>query len=145
MIEAGWAIPLQVAWHGVRDSAWPIIAFAGLYEVTGEHCWMDAVIKLADIIVDTQHDDGSWDMQIGWYKATKVPLQTGIGMNGLCRAHAITGDERYLNSAVRLAKTRKGTFPKEISFILMLQVTGGITHLQLFWKVGVIYGNIREI
>jgi len=114
MIEAGWAIPpYKVAWHGVRDSAWPIIAFAGLYEVTGEQCWMDALIKLADIIVDTQHNDGGWDMKIGWYKATKVPLQTGIGMNGLCRAHAITGDERYLNAAIEAGKKLKeSTFPE---------------------------------
>lgn len=114
LIAEGWALPpYKVEWHSVRDSAWPIIALAALYEVTQETRWLQGVEKLADAVVDLQNPDGSWDLTIGWYNGTRVPLQLGIGINGLGRAHQLTGKERYKAAMLRAAqKLEESVFPE---------------------------------
>ncbi len=105
MVADGWALPpYKVEWHSVRDSAWPIIALSGLYEATGEHKWLDCIKKIAAAVMDLQKEDGSWDLIIGWYDGTKVPLQIGIGINGLIRYYQLTGDERALQSINKAAE-----------------------------------------
>lgn len=114
MVEDGWAIPpYKVEWHSVRDSAWAIIALSGLYEITREQKWLDCICKIATAVMDLQNQDGSWDLFIGWYNGTKVPLQIGIGINGLIRYYQLTGDKRALQAITKAAeKLMNDTFPE---------------------------------
>lgn len=114
MVADGWALPpYKVEWHSVRDSGWTIIALAGLFEVTGEQMWMNSIHQIATAVMDLQNQDGSWDLFIGWYDGTKVPLQIGIGINGLRRYYQLTGDQRALQAIKKAAhKLMNDTFPE---------------------------------
>lgn len=117
LMAAGWAVPpYEVAWHGIRDSAWPLIAFAALYDATSEKKWLDACEKLAEGIMKSQNEDGTWDLMLGWYNGNQCPMQTGIGLTGLARYHQLTQDERALRSMIKGADSivEECTFPEGV-------------------------------
>ena len=103
MLERGWGLfPYPVAWHGSRDSTWPLIGLLALYEATGEERWMEGCRRIVDNLLATQHEDGAWGMTLGWHRALSA-LHLGITLTGLSLYHQRSGDERVRESLIRVA------------------------------------------
>lgn len=72
------------------------------FEVEGDERFREAAMRAAKWLCDAQDHDGCW-------RNFGSPMTSSSGVNlyntrsawGLCRAHAITGEQRFLNSAVK--------------------------------------------
>jgi len=103
MLARGWAQPpYHVAWHGSRDSGWPLIALSALYEATGEARWLAGARQIVDALLAAQGEDGGWDMWFGWRRCLSA-LHLGITLTALSRYHALTGEARVRAALLRAA------------------------------------------
>jgi hypothetical protein len=103
MLDRGWGLPpYHVAWHGPRDSGWPLIALLALFAATGEQKWLDGSQRIVDALVTHQLDDGTWSQEMGWYRSAGA-MQLGVTITALGAYHRSTGDERCRKSLVRAA------------------------------------------
>jgi len=112
MLDRGWAMPpYHVAWHGARDSGWPLIALTALYEATGEAKWLVGCQRIVDALLKAQHEGGGWDIWLGLYRAVSA-FHQGIVLTGLSRYHLLTSDERVQEPLIRAANAilEQGTY-----------------------------------
>lgn len=93
-----------------------------LYEITGEEKYLNSAIKFADWLIEHQREDGSWPIGIDREDEVCAPnVGPGDAPNvgiSLIRLHKVTGEEKYLNSAIRTVKysikmqaTEGGAYP----------------------------------
>ena len=93
MIEEGWATPpYHSEWHSARDSGWTLIGLSAVYEATGEEKYLKGIQKVAQALIEAQHENGGWPI-VFWFHVGYCPFQIGIALTGLMRAHQLTGDE----------------------------------------------------
>jgi hypothetical protein len=117
MSDKGWLTPPYIqSWHGVRNSAWPAVAFVTLYQTTHEDRFLAAARKIVYALKDFQQPDGSFPMVLGFYQGS-APLQSSIAMIALMRYHQCTGDPvvrdlflRGLDSILRDLRFPDGEF-----------------------------------
>ena len=93
LIEEGWATPpYHSEWHSSRDSGWPLIGLAAVYEATGEERYLDAMTTVARALAAAQRENGGWPIVLRFNEGY-CPFQMGIALTGLMRYHQVTGDE----------------------------------------------------
>lgn len=93
-----------------------------LYEITREEKYLNSAIKFADWLIKHQRNDGAWPIGIDREGEICAP-NTGpgdapnIGIS-LIRLHKVTGEKKYLNSAIQTVKysikmqaTEEGAYP----------------------------------
>jgi len=93
-----------------------------LYEITGEKKYLNSAIKFADWLIKHQREDGAWPIGIDREDEVCAPNVgpgdvPNIGIS-LIRLHKVTGEKKYLNSAIRAVKysikmqaTETGAYP----------------------------------
>ena len=93
-----------------------------LYEITGEKKYLNSAIKFADWLIKHQREDGAWPIGIDREDEVCAPnVGPGDVPNisiSLIRLHKVTGEKKYLNSAIRAVKysikmqaTETGAYP----------------------------------
>lgn len=93
MVELGWAQPpYHSRWHSCRDSGWPLIGLAAVYEATGDERYRRAMRRVFEALRGAQEANGGWSMELGFHIG-HCPFQVGIGLTGIGRYHEATGDE----------------------------------------------------
>jgi len=95
MLERGWALPpYPVAWHGYRDSGWPLIALLALYQITGEEKWMAGCQRIVESLVAVQDREDVWTQEmVGWHRSYSA-LHLGVIITALSNYHRLTGDDQ---------------------------------------------------
>ncbi len=92
MVQAGWCRPpYHSNWHSVRDSGWPLIGMAAVYEATGDRRYLQAMREIAAALRQAQHADGGWPIEL-LYHTGFCPFQIAVCLTGLARYHQISGD-----------------------------------------------------
>ncbi|MDA0746547.1 MAG: hypothetical protein O2954_08500 [bacterium] len=93
MVDRGWAQPpYHSNWHSARDSGWPLIGLAAVYEATGEEKYRLAMRSIFEAVRDAQHKNGGWSMEL-FFNTGFCPFQNAVCLTGLGRYHETTGDE----------------------------------------------------
>jgi len=96
MVEAGWCRPpYHSSWHSARDSGWPLIGMAAVYEATGDERYRRAMRQIFEALRQAQHDNGGWPIELFFHLGFS-PLHLGICLTGLARYHEVCGDEEVL-------------------------------------------------
>ncbi|RLE07342.1 hypothetical protein DRJ00_08310 [Candidatus Aerophobetes bacterium] len=79
-----------------------------LYEITKEEKYLNSAIKFANWLIKHQRDDGAWptgidreDEVCAPHVAPGDPANIGVS---LIRLHKVTGEKKYLNSAMQTVK-----------------------------------------
>lgn len=93
MVEIGWCKPpYHSNWHSARDSGWPLIGMAAVYEATGDERYCRAMRQIFEAVRQAQHDNGGWSIEL-FFNVGFSPLHLGICLSGLARYHEACGDE----------------------------------------------------
>jgi hypothetical protein len=93
MVDAGWTQPpYHSSWHGSRDSGWPLIGLAALYEATGDDRYRAGMRRIFEAVREAQSEEGGWPMELVFNQAL-CRFQISICLSGLARYHACSGDE----------------------------------------------------
>jgi len=93
MVEVGWCMPpYHSNWHSARDSGWPLIGMAAVYEATGDERYRRAMRRIFEAVREAQHDNGGWSIEL-FFNVGFSPLHLGICLTGLARYHEACGDE----------------------------------------------------
>jgi len=101
MVEAGWCLPpYHSNWHSARDSGWPLIGMAAVYEATGDERYRGAMREIFAALRRAQHDSGGWSIEL-FFNVGFSPLHLGICLTGLARYHEACGDEEVLEVFAR--------------------------------------------
>lgn len=96
MVEAGWCCPpYHSNWHSARDSGWPLIGMAAVYEATGNERYRRAMRQIFKALRQAQHDNGGWSIEL-FFHVGFSPLHLGICLTGLARYYEACGDEEVL-------------------------------------------------
>jgi hypothetical protein len=115
MLDRGWGLPpYDIAWHGYRDSGWPLTALLALYETTGEERWMAGCQRILEALVEVQNRSDVWTQeQAGWHRSYSA-LHLGVIITALSNLHRVTGDERAHDLLIRLGDIflRQCSFPE---------------------------------
>ncbi len=92
MVGLGWAQPpYHSSWHSCRDSGWPLIALAAVYEATGDDRYRVAMRRVFEAMRAAQDPAGGWSMELGFHVG-HCPFQMGVGLTGVGRYHEVTDD-----------------------------------------------------
>ena len=107
MADAGWASPpYHSNWHSSRDSGWPLIGMAAVFEHTGDERYSSAMRRIFEAVRNARHENGGWSMEL-FFNRGFCPFQNAICLTGLARYHAATGDPEaagvFLDGALFLA------------------------------------------
>ena len=93
MVEAGWCRPpYHSNWHSVRDSGWPLIGMAAVFEATGDERYRVAMGGIAAALRRAQGPDGSWPIEL-LYNRGYCPFQIAVCLTGLGRYCEVCEDE----------------------------------------------------
>ena len=93
MVGAGWAQPpYHSNWHSARDSGWPLIGLAAVYEATGVDRYRQAMRRIFTAVRNAQHANGGWSMEL-FFHTGFCPFQIAVCLTGLARYHETCDDE----------------------------------------------------
>jgi len=87
-----------------RESAWPLLSFAALYEVTGEEKYRDAGMIIINGMLDVVEEFGEmmWEYPLGTGVFSSYML--AMTFNGVWDMYTATGDEKVLGLWKTLSK-----------------------------------------
>ena len=101
MVERGWTSPpYHSSWHSCRDSGWPLIGMAAVFEATGDHRFLEGMRSVFEAVRAAQHDNGGWSIEL-FFNEGFCPFQIGVCLTGLARYHEATDDEEALDVFLR--------------------------------------------
>jgi len=79
-----------------RESAWPLLSLAALYDVTGEEKYRDAGMIIINSMFDAIAEHGQMVWEYPWGTGVFSSYMLAMTFNGVWDMYAATGDERIL-------------------------------------------------
>lgn len=92
----GWSKPEP----GPRNAGWPLIALTALATWYPESDYLDTALRISDVAMQAQTDDGQWLMRVGRARRGSA-WQSSVLLTGLARVHALAPDERLEQALTR--------------------------------------------
>jgi len=101
MVDKGWTSPpYHSTWHSSRDSGWPLIGMAAVYEATGDPRFGEGMRRIFEAVRTAQDPGGGWSIELFFNKGF-CPFQIAVCLTGLARYHESTGDREVVDVFLR--------------------------------------------
>ncbi len=135
------------------DNGMVLYGLINLYKVTGIDFYLDNAIKIADFLLNMQRPDGmffaTYDAKTGEMNdaTDKWSTQSGsyhckIAM-GMIDIYEITGDEKYLRSAISICNASLKLQEEDGRFVTFRDTGGTHLHPHSYSAEGLIYAGVK--
>ena len=90
--------------YSTRVAGWPLVAMGEMYAVTREEKFVEPMVKLVDLFLAWQDEQGKWRDQTGSFNRGSKPFMIASILTGLQRYYENFGGDEVLEALVRGAR-----------------------------------------